>query len=249
MKSLQISDLPSSPIASVSDKYMFIDTKQVVEDMRDLGYQVAGFRRPNTRTANGLYGLHEVDFRMPRDLATKAAEAPRVLFINSYDGSKRAQLISGIIRFACSNGLVVGSLIEKQKFLHLGDYAASLIAQIKESATTAQKVFERIADFKSIQLDHGQYLEYATKAAALRYPEGTLDITPEVILSPRRRDDIGNDLWTRFNVVQENLVKGGITGVNTLGHVRSVNQLTQIQQSNDLNQKLWDLTEEYAALV
>src|SRR5690606_2028893 len=116
-----IASLPAAPSPSVSDKYMFIDTKQVVQDMMDLGFEVADVRRPAFRTKAAAFGVHEVDFRRPEDIGRKDGEAPRLIFINSYDGSRKAQLMIGVFRFVCSNGLVVGDVFQQQKFLHLGE--------------------------------------------------------------------------------------------------------------------------------
>lgn len=240
--------LPAAPSPDLSNKYMFIDTRQVVEDMRDLGFEVAGFRRPKYRTRAGAFGLHEVDFRRPEDMKRGTGEAPRVIFLNSYDGSRRAQIVSGVIRFICTNGLISGDILEQQKFLHLGDYEEQLVNQIKASGETAMKVFDRIEAFKNIRIDDRQATDLAKRAAALRFnAKAMLDLDPAMLIQPRRRQDTRQDLWTRWNVLQENLLKGGIPGRDTLGNIRVTRPLAQIQKSNDLNTALWDLMEDVAA--
>lgn len=241
--------LPPAPAPDLSDKYMFIDTRKVVEDMRDLGFEVAGFRRPKFRTRAGAFGLHEVDFRRAEDMKASTQEAPRIVFLNSYDGSRRAQIVSGIIRFICSNGLISGDILEKQKFLHLGDYEEQLVEQIKASGQNTMRVFDRIERFKTLSIDDAQALDLAKKAKVLRFGDTKdgLDVDPLTLIQPRRREDAKKDLWTRWNVLQENLLKGGIPGRDTLGNIRTTRPLAQIQKSNDLNSSLWDLMEEVAA--
>jgi hypothetical protein len=233
----------------LSDRYMFLDTKQVIKDMADLGFAIAGFRRPETRTARGPYGVHEIDFRRPEDISRPKGEAPRILFINSYDGTRRAQLVSGVIRFICSNGLVTGDLLESKKFLHIGNYADELIKQIQESAKTASRVFESIEKWKEIKLDEGTYLQMAEQAAKLRYPNDEVLVEPSMILQPRRRDDLAQDLFTQWNVIQENLVRGGIPGAWRNGQERTISQVKNIEKSNKLNAQLWKLGEEFADLA
>lgn len=241
--------LPDAPSPTLSDRYMFIDTRQVVEDMQDLGFQVADVRRPAFRTKASAFGVHEVDFRRPEDIGRKSGEAPRLVFINSYDGSRRAQMVSGVFRFVCSNGLVVGDVFQQQKFLHLGDYVSQLLEQIKESAAQTHKVFERIEAYRQTFLDRPQYLEMAEKALALRYPEGELALDPELVLSPRRSSDRDQDLYTTWNVMQENLLKGGLPGRQRDGRSRTSSALSNIERSNKLNRELWNLLEEYSALA
>lgn len=244
-----IASLPDAPSPSVSDKYMFIDTKQVVQDMMDLGFEVADVRRPAFRTKAAAFGVHEVDFRRPEDIGRKDGEAPRLIFINSYDGSRRAQILFGVFRFVCSNGLVVGDIFQQQKFLHLGDYATQLLEQIRESAALTHQIFERIEVYRQIVLDRAQYLEMARRALALRYPEGELVLDPELVISPRRSSDRGRDLYTVWNVMQENILKGGLPGRQRNGRTRTSSALSNIERSNKLNRELWNLLEEYAALA
>lgn len=245
LQSLEL--LPAAPSPDLSNRYMFIDTRRVINDMRDLGFEVAAFRRPKYRTRAGAFSLHEVDFRRPEDMVPGKAEGPRVVFMNSYDGSRRAQIVSGIIRFICSNGLIAGDIMENQMFLHLGDYEEQLLEQIKASGDTAAKAFANIDRFKQIQVSDKAALELAKKARSLRYDEKvTLDVDPLTLIQPRRREDNRKDLWTRWNVLQENLLKGGIPGKDTSGNIRVTRPLAQIQKSNDLNRNLWTLLEEFA---
>lgn len=239
-----IANLPPAPSPDLSDKYAFIDTRKVVDDMRDLGFEVAGARRPAFRTRAGAFGLHEIDFRRPQDMAKSAAEAPRVLFLNTYDGSRRAQIVTGIIRFICTNGLLVGDVLQNQKFLHMGDYETELLAQIKEVGSTSSKVFDRVDELKALKLDPKAYKAMAAEAKVLRSPNS--EVSEDYLLMPRRREDTSKDLWTTWNVLQENLLKGGIPSKDISGNIRTSRPLTQIQASNDLNKGLWNLLEKYA---
>jgi Domain of unknown function (DUF932) len=234
---------------TTTEKYMFIDTRKVVQDMLDLGYEVASFRRPKARTHAGRYSVHEVDFRRPQDMATRADQAPRVLFINSYDGSKRAQFIAGLIRFACSNGLVIGDLIQHQKFLHLGDHADAIIEGLKIVANDTAKAFDAIEKYKSINPTKAALREMAKRAHAIRYPDEEKRPVADLddLLQVRREEDLRPNLWVKWNVVQENILKGGIPMRNVNGQVRLSGPVGNIEKSNDINQSLWNLLDEFAA--
>lgn len=233
---------------TTTNKYVFIDTRQVVQDMLDLGYEVADFRRPKARTRAGQYSVHEVDFRRPQDMKKKASEAPRVLFINSCDGSKRAQFIAGLIRFACSNGLVIGDLIQHQKFLHIGEYAKSMMDSLKTIAADTAKAFDAIDKYGSINPTRETLHRMAEEAMKLRFPEeehrpiADLDDLYQI----RREEDLRPDLWTKWNVLQENILKGGVPMKNDSGQVRLSGPVGNIERSNSLNGELWNLLDEFA---
>lgn len=245
-----IAALPDVPSPATSQAYMFVDTKRVVSDMMDMGFVVAGFRRPKVRSQSGGYALHEVDFRRPQDVSRPDGEAPRIIFLNSYDGSRKAQIVTGVIRFLCTNGLVTGDIAQNERFLHLGDYEEQLHAYIKDAGKRAGEVFDGIEKFRGMTLDRRLYKEMAQRALKLRYPEVdgevSLSVDPETLLIPRRREDLRSDLWTNWNRLQENLLKGGVPGVDKDGKIRTIRPLAHIERSNKLNSRLWDLLEEYS---
>lgn len=233
---------------TTTEKYMFIDTRKVVQDMLDLGYQVAEFRRPKARTQAGMYSVHEIDFRRPQDLKKATHEAPRVIFMNSYDGSKRAQFIAGLIRFACSNGLVIGDMIQHQKFLHLGDHADELLDGLKVIAEDTAKAFDAIEGYRGINPDQATMRKMAEAALELRFPDEETRPVADLgdLLQIRREEDLRPDLWTRWNVLQENILRGGVPMRNNRGQVRLSGPVGNIERSNELNQGLWNLLDEFA---
>lgn len=248
LRSVIAATLPDHPSPKTSDRYSFINTKTVVDNMLDLGYQIYDFRRPNFRTPDGRFGLHEVDFRLPEHMKKPSAEAPRILFYNTYDGSRRAQFLSGLFRFACSNGLIIGDKVHSEKYLHMNLDEAEFLEQLGTAVEKAEAGFARLDRFREITLDPSQYRKMAKEAIALRYPEGTpgLDISPDVALMPRRREDVRDDLWINWNILQENLMKGGLPGLDAKGEVRVSRPVNQIARASRLNQDLWGLLETYA---
>lgn len=242
----ELTSLPVHAHTNVSDRYVFLDSRDVIKEMADLGFQVAGFRRPVTRTARGPYGLHEIDFRLPGDIAKPADLVPRILFLNSYDGSKKAQLIAGIFRLVCANGLVAGNPSHQEKIIHVGDFARSLANRLREVGEETRMIMDKAREFSEIILSPGQVLEFAEEGRRLRDPEGLIDISPKVLALPRRREDVRDDLWTVFNRVQENLIKGGLPIRNAKGKVTDLRGVNHIQASNKLNGDLWELMEQYA---
>lgn len=75
---------------------------------------------------------------------------------------------------------------------------------------------------------------------------------PDQFLAARRFDDRKNDLWTVFNRVQENTIKGGLRGVgqDANGHRRrtSTKEVKGIDGNINLNKALWKMAEHLAGL-
>ena len=242
-----ISQLPILPAPTVSDRYSFIDTKQVTEDMKELGFVPVRFRRPSFRTKAGAYGIHEVEFRRPEHLDDRLDLAPRVIFLNSYDGSRRAQFAAGIFRFVCSNGLMLGTTFEEAKFLHLDTAEADMQESLKAVQDNISTAFDRLEAYRSIELTRAEQIRLAERALEIRLDAGALlTLSPEVALMPRRREDVKRDLWTTWNVLQENLTKGGLPARTSSGSIRTTRSLSEIQRSNRVNRGLWDLLEQTA---
>ena len=67
--------------------------------------------------------------------------------------------------------------------------------------------------------------------------------------SPRREEDSGDDLWSTYNVVQENLVKGGIDcrSANT-GRLVRTRRIRSVSADIRLNRALCALAERFADL-
>jgi hypothetical protein len=62
------------------------------------------------------------------------------------------------------------------------------------------------------------------------------------VITPRRREDQGNDLWTVFNRVQEHLITGGLVGQLPTGQRTRTRPIAAIASSLALNRALWTLT-------
>jgi hypothetical protein len=68
------------------------------------------------------------------------------------------------------------------------------------------------------------------------------------VLDPRRTADAGQDLWSTFNVVQENVVRGGLEYRSANGRRNRTRSVTGIAQNVSVNKALWTLAEEMAKL-
>ena len=75
-----------------------------------------------------------------------------------------------------------------------------------------------------------------------------MPVSSERLLAPKRREDVGQDLWKTFNVLQENLVRGGVRAQNTNGRRMRTRAVIGVDAGVRLNRELWALAEGMANL-
>ncbi len=84
---------------------------------------------------------------------------------------------------------------------------------------------------------------------ALELRDSPLQLEPRQLLEARRiADETGGDssrdLWKTLNVVQENMVRGGVTARDANLRRRRTRAVASIAEDNRLNKALWRLAEE-----
>lgn len=84
----------------------------------------------------------------------------------------------------------------------------------------------------------------AQAALAYRFGEEHQPITEEQVLQPRRWEDKNDDLWTVYQRLQENFIKGGLSGRNAKGKTARTRSVNGIDGDIKLNKALWVMTEK-----
>lgn len=235
---------------SRSERYLYIPTVQVLEGLRAYGFEA--FMACQTRVRNEgkrEHTKHMLRLRHASQIATE--ETNEIILLNSHDGTSSYQMIGGKFRFVCENGLVLGDVAHDQKIRHSG--GAEVIDSVIEGAFRVLGQFDKIDKhldgMKSRQLKPLEQEAFAKAALAYRYDpaEGPAPVTPSQLLMPRRREDSSSDLWTTFNRIQENTIKGGLNGRTKQGRQRKTRSVTGIDQDVRLNRALWVLAQEMQA--
>jgi hypothetical protein len=81
---------------------------------------------------------------------------------------------------------------------------------------------------------------FARSATPLRF-ENHLQVDSNDLLIPHRMEDEHDALYTVMNVIQENLLRGNISGIN-----KETGRRTSIGKDVEVNQGLWDIAERIA---
>lgn len=245
--------------SELSDSYQFFRTDTIIHEMRKVGLEVVEVRQGNSVIPErALCTKHLLRF-VHRDCLdsrkyVRGDEVPEIVLINSHDGRSSWQLRGGIFRCVCSNGLIVASQeFGMMNIRHVGHSYEDVVSASLNLTARMPAIQERILQMKSVNLTPARRLEMAHASAKL-LGERTMLRDPSDLLNPRRYSDDGVDLWATFNVIQENLIRGGLTlaGENCSRddyHSRRVpsrsRRISSIDRNVFVNTRLWSLAESY----
>lgn len=235
---------------SRSERYTYIPTIEIVEGLRQEGFQPFMVAQSRTRQDDRReYTKHMLRLRHASTITN--AEAPEVILVNSHDGSSAYQMTAGVLRFVCMNGLIVGDGIENVKVQHKGNVKDMVIEGAYEVMKSFSAVNEHMDEMKATALTAPMAEAYAEAALTLRYDteEKAAPVTVRQVLQPRRTADNAADVWSTFNRVQENLTQGGLSATAANGGRTRTRAVTGIDQNVKLNRALWTLSERMTAIL
>lgn len=113
-------------------------------------------------------------------------------------------------------------------------------------------VFDRVEEkrdaMQSLLLPPPAQQVLAKAAITYRFGEEHQPVTEAQILSPRRWQDESHDLWTTYQRIQENLMKGGLYGKSTQGKRMHTRAVKGIDSDVKLNRALWVMAENMLSL-
>jgi hypothetical protein len=274
LRRLVPSAFATHPHYSRTAKYVAIPTIEVLQALFKLGYVPYQATQSHSRTADKqgftkhMIRLGHKDAIQNLKVGDSIAQA---CLTNSYDGSTPYELDAGLHVLLCANGLMAGGEgFERVKVYHKGDVVDDVVDGTYRVLGQANKALNRSKEWIQLQLTDGEQKAFAESAHQLRFADGegkiTTPIVPDQLLHARRPAD-GNltdgsyrlrgpygfaktDLWTTFNVVQENAIKGGLRGRtrDTRGRRITTRGVNGIDQDVRLNRALWTLAERMAEL-
>ena len=196
---------------SRSDRYKFYPTSSVLSAMRENNWfpVMAVQARVKDESRQG-FQKHMLRFRRGENIDHPREQMLEIVLINSHDGSSSYQLHAGVFRMVCSNGLVVAeSTVENIRLMHLNFEPLKVIEGSAKILSQVGAVNADIDAMKARRLSSAEASTLAAAAVQARWQDpAEIPIRPELLLVPRRSADRSDDLWTTFNVVQENLLSG-----------------------------------------
>lgn len=234
-----------APHESRSQRYAYIPTATVLTELRKEGFQPFMVTQTRTRHEDRRdYTKHMIRLRHASQINARG-EANEIILLNSHDGTSSYQMLAGMFRFVCSNGLVYGDTVADVRVPHKGDVAGQVIEGAYQVLHGFDRALESRESMQAIKLDEGEAEVFARAALSLKYddPDKPAPITESQILMLRRFDDRRPDLWSVFNRTQENLTKGGLHGRSANGRRQQTRPVQGIDSDIRLNRALWLLAD------
>lgn len=243
------------PFHEVSNKYGFIPTIQVVDALREEGWMPVDATQKNVRiAAKQEFTKHLVRFRRLGDDIRIGDSVVELLLTNSHDRSSGFILHAGIFRMACANGIVVAdSTFQKVSVRHSKHAAGRVVEGSYQVIDEVPLITNEVENMQAVNLSREEQEVFARTALNYITPEPK-EGAPELLtaessivsqmLSPRRREDTGTDLWSTYNVVQEKVLRGGIrtTKRSDKGYRRNTTrEVKSIDRNIKLNKALWEM--------
>ena len=214
----------------------------ILENLQREGFQP--FFACQTRVRDpGRRGYTKHMLRLRRAGEINGEHVFEIILLNSHDGTSSYQMLPGYFRFVCQNGCVCGQSLGEVRVPHRGN----VVEKVIEGAYEVVGVFDRIEEkrdaMQSLVLPPPARQALAQAALTYRYGDEHQPVTTADILTPRRREDYGKDLWSTYQTIQENMLKGGISGRSAKGKRIHTRAIHSIDTDIKLNRALWVMTE------
>jgi hypothetical protein len=251
------------PHASRSERFRVIPTIEALRGLEKEGFFAVGAKQSAPRDASKTdYTRHLIRLRRLDDARQYRVGdvVCEIILRNANDGTSAYELMAGLFRIRCLNSLVARiATIDSIKVRHSGDALEKVADGTYRVLGQAEAVLAAPRDWSRIALDDDAKAALAASAHALRFGDAdgraATPIRPEQLLAPRRADD----LWTVMNVIQENVMRGGLSAralaiIDQHGHWRrgrlvTTRAINNIDQDVKLNRALWVLGERMAGLL
>lgn len=235
----------TAPHWEVSSQYRFIPTMEVLEVLDQKGWEIRSVTEQKARENYG-YQKHLIRLRH-KEFAFAGVDdlIPEMILENSHDRSSCFILRFGIFRLVCTNGMVAESAnFGSMRIRHIGYDKEDVIDASYKIIEESPVIAHTVNIFRQVSLEEKEKLTFSEAGKALRWPENPQRGIAGDMIQPRRLEDRGSDLLTVYNVIQENLIKGGQEYVASDGSHRIVNPIRNINNDMRINLGLWRLAED-----
>ena len=140
-------------------------------------------------------------------------------------------------------------MVEDIRIPHKGNVQGEVIEGAFRVLDEFEAAEESAEGMKALTLEPEEQGAFATAALALRFGQRSegqppVPISAEQLIEARRPEDQGRSLWSTFQRVQENVMRGGQVGRSAQGRRLHTRPVGSIDRGVSLNRALWVLAEE-----
>lgn len=231
----------TSPHPKMSQRYSFTNTYDILLHMHNKGFKV-------TSVMGGARRYGKVLVRMRHPGYDKRDNVPELCLLDSHDGTSRIKTFLGVLRLVCMNGCVAGDMVYERSYVHVApDLMEQILLDLDDLDGPIVKLQERVDKMKAHKTNIAERIALADVAIKKRFGEDRaasfIADMRRSMLKVRRDADESDDIYTVMNVIQENILRGGMQYA-TEHSVRRVTAINSVDRNMNINQVLWSKAEE-----
>jgi len=241
----------TEPYHSVSDRYTYIPTSDVLNIIRDYGWHPVDAFESRVRIDDKQgFQKHLIRLRHMDSFLTESEHIPEIIVTSSHDTSASFEIRLGVFRLVCSNGLILAdSMMQAHRIKHIGFKELAVSQAVEDVVTYLPQLEEKISMYQNIHLSPMEQLSFAKAAAAVRFNLDDVVVDYGTMIKTQREADDGNSLWQVFNKIEESSIRGGIRGHNRDTNRRFTSKpIKSIDSTIEINQKLFGLADKIATI-
>src|SRR5947208_5014014 len=171
---------------SVSSRYAFVPTSQLVSRLREAGWApVSALQQRVKLDERRGFQKHLIRFQRRDVVPVKGEYTPELCLINSHDRSSAYQLHAGLYRFTCANGMFLSDgAFEKVTIRHAGFTPEEAIEASFRILDQVPAITASVEAFRARRLTDIEARAFASAALRLRYVDiQTAPVSPEKLLN------------------------------------------------------------------
>lgn len=201
---------------TLKPSYGFVNTKQVLDVFQSKGWNVVETKTLSVRNEKRqgfqrhLIALENEAFPSIPGLSQDNASKPRLMLLNSHDGTTAFRIFIGLLRIACLNGVIAGTALRDFKAVHSKNVLNRLGEGIDFLSNNMGELFNQVQTLQAVQFTPSMIEEYVKHMYNARLSGVGKVLSVNYNLRCLRIEDKASDGFTVFNRVQETLIRGGI---------------------------------------
>ena len=240
--------LALEPATTVSGKYKFYSTRDVVEQFMEQGFILTGSSQSNVRKKEYQgFQRHQVVLDFPIDHGGGGHKVGDYKFqariVNSHCGSAALTVHLGVHVLICSNGMVASESAQAFRLVHRSDKRDVMVV-MEELLKQSERSTLLIGKMCATKITYEDQLRMAEYAIGLRWPTfgpgWTKAFNHVNLMINRRPEQAEGNVWNTLNTIQERTIRGFKYYDEGKQKMRKVRPIKSITRDVSINRKLWE---------
>ena len=231
-----------------SASYTFVPTDRILTGLMRAGFVPVDARQTRARCGT-LHARHVIRLRRRVETIQLRDSVPEIVCLNSHDTTSSVSLRGAMFRVVCLNGLIVSlGAFPSIRVLHRGNIVDDVVEGALQMSERFGELAGQVERMEQRMMCKDEQIAFAERALRLRYPDpASSGMEPSQLLTCRRTEDLGGNLWIALNKVEENLLRGGLSRRSAGGRLTRSRRISSIREDVRIHSRLWDLATEVLA--